>query len=388
MSISHLEDLSNEILEQILSELSPKDLLKGFLNINTRLNRLIFSLNYSIYLIKRNIVEDDVRAALFLRDQVVSLVVTKRWCMLIHYFANLRTLRVLGFAYPFSTSHINSKTLLHIKHMEFCCDDFDWDNFMGAGDCHYARQMVRCCVGKLINTPTISCRTLRSIKIQTCTSERLASLLHLAPNLIDLGIGLYRDISIELAGYEFIGISITTEGNEHPSFTPTPSHHFEGIFHHQLRRIKLRFDFCTTLKWLDSFLLCTPDVVRFSLYLPRSYDVFSFVEFHRIITQRLPNLILKNFGFRYCCLPKQFDLEQHRNIGRLFKTMVTNQYEHRTVHLLIISVNWKNDDGNHDDDYDDDDDDDDNGDDNGKDYLADDDGDVALGDDNNDGDND
>jgi len=230
---------------------------------------------------------------------------------------------------------------------------------MGADGGHYARHIVQCYARRLTDIPNISCQTLLCIKLTVCTNEGLASLLRVAPNLIDLDIGLYKDISIDLAGMQFCSISTTSEANEHPHFTSTPSHYFEDIHHYQLRKIKLQFDCDTTLKWLDSFLRCTPNVTHFSLDIPRSNDVFSFVEFHRIISQHLPNLIQQKFRFQYCCLPKSFDLEEHRNIGPLFRTMITKTYEHRRLALLITSVNWKNDDSNEDDEYDDDDDEDD-----------------------------
>ncbi|CAF0951288.1 unnamed protein product [Adineta steineri] len=358
MSLSRLEDLPNEVVRQVFAELSPKDLLKGWWNLNIRLNRLIFSLNYKIYLINRRVTSNDLQAAIFLRQQVTELVVTEKWSTVIDYFPNIRILRVLGLAYPYSISQIKPTKLTRLTCMEVSEDDFDWNNFMGANNCHYAKQMVRCYARKLISLPTISCETLRSIEITLCTSERVAALLRLVPNLTDMSIGLYTDISINFSGLQLVGISTTSEQNENPSFTPTPTHHFDGIVHHQLRRIALSFECQTTLQWLDTFLLSVPNVTNFSLYIARSYEVLSFVELHRIITQRLPKLIQQKFHFSYSCPPKPFDLEQHRNIGPLFQTMITDMYEHYRLKLLTINVNWK-DTHNQYDYYEDDDDDDD-----------------------------
>lgn len=134
-------------------------------------------------------------------------------------------------------------------------------------------------------------------------------------------------------------------------------HHFEGISHRRLHRARINFDCTTTLPWLDAFLRCTPTVEHFSLKVTRSYKVFSFVELHRILTERLPNLSAEHFRFKYCCLPKPFKLAEHRNIGPLFKSMTCQTYSSHGVVLLTISVNWEDDERTVDDDERADDDD-------------------------------
>jgi hypothetical protein len=153
-----------------------------------------------------------------------------------------------------------------------------------------------------------------------------------------MNIGLHTPISFE--GLKLVSISTTSEENQHPSFTPTPAHYFEGIQHPNLRRVQLSFECETTLKWLDSFLPCIPNITHFSLKIARSYEIFSFVELHRIITQHLPNINQRNFRFEHCCLPMDFNLEQHQRIGQLFKTMITRQIKSGPMRLLCISVNW------------------------------------------------
>jgi hypothetical protein len=336
MTYFALQDLPNEILRRILSELSPLDLLYGWWGINNKFNQLILSLDYSICLKNSNVRADELQAILFFRQQVVSLVITKKWCRLIDQFTNLRALRIVGFVYPYSTSQIKAKSLPRLTHLEFM-DEFEWDDFMSADNYHYARQIVRCHLRKLIATPTVPCQTLRSVKFICCTSEALASLLRLAPNLIHMDIGVYTPISF--AGLKLVSIATTTEEDQYPSFTPTPIHHFESIYHANLRRVRIDFEPNTTLKWLDSFLSSIPNVTHFSLKIGRSYEVFSFTELYRIITERLPNLKQQNFHFEYCCLPMEFNLEQHRSIGPLFKTMIARKIKSGPMHLLCISVN-------------------------------------------------
>jgi hypothetical protein len=339
MNSSSLEDLPNEVLREILLKLSPVDLLQGWWNINSRFNQLIFSLHFTICLKGKKVTGNELQAIQFFREQVVSLIITKSWCKLINLFVNLRALKITEFPYPYSTSQIKARSLPRLTHIEISdCDEFEWDDFMRADNYHYARQLVRCHLYKLFKTPSIPCQTLRSVKFICCTSEALAALLLLAPNLNHMNIGLHTPISF--AGLTLVSISRTTEDNEHPSFTPTPAHYFEGIQHLNLRRIQLSFECQTTLKWLDSFLPCIPNITHFSLQIGRSYEVFSFVELHRIMTKHFPNLIQRNFRFEYCCLPTDFDLEQHRRIGPLFKTMIARQIKSGPMRLLCISVNW------------------------------------------------
>lgn len=331
-----LEDLPNEILRQVLSYLSPLNVLRGWWNINNRFNGIIASLDYTICLKAKTIRADKFQAIISVREQIISLVVSKGWCQLIDQFVNLRALRILGFAYPYSTSQIRSKSLPNLTHLDFF-DDFDWDDFMGADNCHYARQFVQCHSRKMIKTPTVHCQTLRSVKFICCTSEALAALLRLAPNLIELDIGLITFFSLE--NFHLVSISKTTEDNEHPSFTPTPTHHFEGISHSNLRRVRIDLEPQATLKWVDTFLPSVPNITDFNLKIGRSYDVFSFTELHRIITERLPHLKQQNFHFEYFCLPKKFNVQKHRKIGPLFETMIAQQIRSGPMNLLRISVN-------------------------------------------------
>lgn len=336
---SLLEDLPNELLQQILLKLSPAAVLHSWWNINRRFNRLILSLPITGCLKGRNVPRNELQAIQFFREQVLSLIITKHWCEIIKLFANLRDLKIIGYPYPYSSSQIKAGLLPRLTHIQLeDHDPFEWDDFMSADNHHYGRQFVRCQLYKLFKTPTVPCLTLRSVRFLCCTSEALAALLQLAPNLTYMNIGLFTPISLE--GYRIVSIVKTTEENEHPSFTPTPSHHFEGIQHLNLRRLQLSFDCQTTLKWLDSFLPCVPNLTHFSLSIDRSYDVFSFVEFHRIMTNHLPKLTQHHFRFQYCCLPTNFNLEQHRRIGPLFKNMIAPQIKSGPMRLLCISVNW------------------------------------------------
>ena len=120
-----LEDLPNEILRTILSELSPLDVLRGWWSLNKRFNGIITSLDYTVCLKDSTVKADELQAMMAVREQVVSLVVSKGWCHLINHFVNLRALRVLGFAYPYSTSQIRSRSLPHLTHLEFSQADLD-----------------------------------------------------------------------------------------------------------------------------------------------------------------------------------------------------------------------------------------------------------------------
>lgn len=344
MPSSRFEDLPNEIIRQVFSYLSPQDLMEGWASTNDRMDKLIYSLHYNISLVGRNVTIETVAAAYVFREQVVSLVVTKRWCDMIKYYRNLQALRVLGLAPQFAISQITPEMMPHLKYVEYGLENLHWNEFMGRNECYYGRQIVRCHVHALNALPTVCCPTLRSVHIQACSSEWLAALLRVAPNLTDIDTGLHTDISFDLTNLRIVGIQASTTKNEHSSFVPTPTAYFDDVSHNQLRRIKLRFDCNTTLKWLDGFLRSTPNVTHFSLSIARSYEVLSFEEFHRIITHRLPKLIPEEFRFEYSCLQKPFDLEQHRTIGSLFQNMMvkTETFAQFRISLLTISVNWQN----------------------------------------------
>lgn len=179
-----LEDLPNEILQQIRLKLSPAALLHSWWNINRRLDRLILSLPITVCLKGKNVSRNELQAIQFFREQVVSLAVTKHWREIINLFSNLRSLKIIGYPYPYSSSQVKARLLPRLTHFKLEDDDpFEWDDFMSADNHHYGQQFVRCHLFKLFQTPTVPCLTLRSVRFFCCTSEALAALLQLAPNL-------------------------------------------------------------------------------------------------------------------------------------------------------------------------------------------------------------
>ena len=141
MPQSRLEDLLDEILRQVLSDFSPKEIVRSWYNVNTRIDRLVWSLDYHVRLIRGNVTEADLRANLLLRDRVPSLSLTKRWCEFILYFRSIRALRIVGKAYSIQFSRIDPFVLPSLEHVSHW-DDFSWNTFMGAANDRYAKQIL------------------------------------------------------------------------------------------------------------------------------------------------------------------------------------------------------------------------------------------------------
>lgn len=215
-----------------------------------------------------------------------------------------------------------------------------WDEFMRANNYHYAKQLVKCYCYKIIEVPTVFCESLSSAMVVVCESKTLAALLLVAPNLNHICIRLSTPIDMSFGNAQLVRIEIANVDREHPSFTPMPIHDFESQYYPKLRKLEISFDLSTTLKWLDTFLSCTPNLTHLCIIISRTYEVFSFTELHRVLETRLPNLKQENLHFSYCCLPKSFDLEKHRNIGTLFQTMKYREFRSGPMTLLNISVNW------------------------------------------------
>lgn len=364
MAFTPLEHLPNEIFKEIFSMFTPLDLLGSWWNLNQRFNGLIQSMEHQISL-RNQPNRDQWKAISFFRAQVTAVTLSQRTCTLFNQFVNLRSLHILGSANHFSILLVKPQLLPHLIDVDFKLGCLEWDRFMGADDSYYARQMERCCFRVLDRRlPSVAAPSLRSASFLFCKNEAIVSIMTMAPNLVELKIGLDSPFilgprenqssssnsnaetsaptspGLDLTGLSPISIGRITIDNEHLPFTPNPTHHFTGIQHHHIRRLRIKFDEDTTLKWLDAFLLCVPNVTNFTLKIPCSNDIFSFVDFHRILCERLPNLSEDCFHFEYFCLPRAFSLEQHRSIGLWFRNMRTDIIRSGPMRLLRISINW------------------------------------------------
>ena len=200
MNRTSLTDLPNEIFLKIFYQLSPIDVLRGWWNLNARFNQLILAAtsSYQASLLGKNITEAELRAIKTLRHQIVSLVVTKRWCRLLNQFNRIRHLHVIGFTHPFSLADIRPSIYPELTSVNFLQSEMHWDEFMRANNYHYAKQLVKCYCYKIIEVPTVFCESLRSAMVVVCESKTLAALLLVAPNLNHICIRLSTPI-----GHEF-----------------------------------------------------------------------------------------------------------------------------------------------------------------------------------------
>lgn len=154
MSVSRLEDLPDKILRKVLSNFSPKEILQSWSALNERFDKLIWSMDYLVSFIGGNVTNEDLRACLALRDRISSLSVSERWCRAFPEFRCIRALRILGFVYSFKFSQIQPAILPFLERIRHL-NELSWNEFMGADDEWYAKQMLFCCAWKLIDVPSL-----------------------------------------------------------------------------------------------------------------------------------------------------------------------------------------------------------------------------------------
>lgn len=149
MSVTRFEDLPNELLQEIFSLLSPKEVLVGFSHLNERLTDVIFSSQYTLALRDEEAANLFRIAALFCR-QVRCLVIKFRWTHIIPHCPNVRKFYKYG--------------------------EVSWNVFFQTNDSFYARQLTMFKITLLLDIPSIVCERLRAVHVDHCNEAQLMAI--------------------------------------------------------------------------------------------------------------------------------------------------------------------------------------------------------------------